>query len=319
MNQHRSISKKYFEVEVVKISREAADVKSINLKVRRRDEAVETEPGSHIGIHLPDIGIRQYSIIGGGGGEYKIAVYREAEGRGGSRYLHESVHVGDILLCEPPRNTFPLSFDAQSYKLIAGGIGITAILPMARELWTRGKSFALTYLARDPDKAAFVDELLQAPFRGSVNIHYSALSGRADMRSIVGHAFDGSRIYCCGPQKLLDAVLRATEGWPTCAVNFERFAAPSLDTKGRAFHVRLASGVEYLVPFDKTILQVLRENGLEVPSMCERGVCGSCLAPVTEGIPDHKDTTLSPQEKLANDVIAICCSRAKSETICLDI
>lgn len=311
-----------FDVVVQRITQEASTIRSFELVPVDHRHLVSFLVGSHLSVHVPNYGIRQYSLLRPAADlrSFRIAVLHERAGRGGSRYLHEVVDVGDRLHCEAPRITFPLNLDADEYDLIAGGIGITAILPMAEALRDAGKRFRLTYLARSNRDAAFVRDVEQLVGPGKVRIHYSDDAGLFDLYSIVNPEYVGASIYCCGPRPLSDAIRKLTKYWPVGAVNFEHFSAQGPDPSGKAFRIVLAeSGREILVPSDKTILNVLTENGFDLASMCEQGVCGSCLVPVIDGMPDHRDNVLSDAEKAANSVIAICCSRAKGERLVLDI
>lgn len=283
------------------------------------------EAGAHLVLHLPNGLARQYSLCDAAGAResYRIAVLREPGGRGGSTHMHDEVTEGAGLRVSGPLNNFPLAGDAADSLLVAGGIGITPIISMARTLHAQGKAFSLHYCAREPEAAAFLGEIGEAPFADSVTFHFDGgdPAKGLDARGLLAPVTAGRHLYCCGPAGLMDAVEEASAHWPRGTVHFERFkAAPAETGEDLPFTVRLArTGIELEVAGDKTVLQVLRDNGVEVATVCEEGLCGSCLTDVLEGEPDHRDRILTDEEKAANDVMAVCCSRAKTPLVVLDI
>jgi phthalate 4,5-dioxygenase reductase subunit len=263
--------------------------------------------------------MRQYSLCNDPAdtAAYVIAVKREPQGQGGSVSLIEKVRAGDEIDISEPRNDFELRPNVGRVILIAGGIGITPILCMARALNRRGADFHLYYLTRSPELTAFQDEILASPFADRVIFHhdYGDPTRSLNLGAILAEPGDAV-VYCCGPTGLLRAVRERTGHWPKGSVCFEDFgtSAPSPESNSTSFTVTLADGRgSYLVPPDKTILQVLQEAGLDVPSSCEAGTCGTCRMRLVSGEADHRDLVLFDDEMEGN--IIICCSRAKSAEI----
>lgn len=313
------------QAQVVKVERLTGDVNLIRLS--RADGMAmppAAEAGSHIAIHIPGIGIRHYSILnpGLGKGVYDIAVKREEQGRGGSRWMHDMLRIGQLLKIEAPRNNFPLDEDAPHSVLIAGGIGVTPLLAMTRRLRELGRSFELHYAARSPDHCLFRAELAGQP---GISLHFDSQAGSSlPLDHILRRTARSTHVYCCGPAPLLEAFLAgcAANGIGKERVHLERFTAGSLQQGGQreSFVVELArSGGRYTIPPGRSILDVLLDAGVEVPFSCEEGICGTCATPVRQGIPDHRDGVLSAEEKQANDVMMLCCSRSLSDCLILDI
>lgn len=314
------------DVRVAKKIPEAEDIESFEL-VPTTNSLPGFTAGSHIDVHLPSGLIRQYSLLNAPGEvtKYRIAVLREVSGRGGSLEMHQQVHEGDHLSISVPRNAFHLADDAESTVLIAGGIGITPILAMAEELWQRKTEFVLHYLSRSRKKAAFQTHLTSRPFAGSVRFSFDdELASPIDLGSLIGPSAPRRHLYVCGPSGMINAVLRvaAQTGWDEAALHSERFtpSAPEPKPEEQGFEVVIRStSATYLIPPDKTIAQVLKEKGMRIPTSCEQGICGTCLTRVIEGIPEHRDHFLTGEERAANKEMTICCSRAHSARLVLDL
>jgi tetrachlorobenzoquinone reductase len=279
------------------------------------------EAGAHIGLHLPNGLFRQYSLLDASPNpaSYTLGIKRDANGRGGSRYIHEQLRVGATLRIDAPRNTFPLVETAPHTVLIAGGIGITPLWCMARRLQALGRDWSLHYACRSRPAAAFI-EPLQA--LGRVRFHFDAeAGGPLDLAPIIAAAPRDAHLYCCGPAPMLAAFEAGTAGWPREQVHVEYFAPkPVADPDERGFTLKLArSGRTLDVPADKTILQVLREAGIDAPSACEEGICGACETRVLSGTPEHRDSILSEPLRAANEIMMICCSRSAGETLEIDL
>jgi phthalate 4,5-dioxygenase reductase subunit len=278
--------------------------------------------GAHIAIRLPNGDLRKYSLCNSPAerDRYTIAVKREANGRGGSANLIDGVKPGDSLLVSAPVNDFELPPRAQDFLFVAGGIGITPIMAMIRQIQAEGKRFRLFYCTRSPETTAFRDELSAPEFAGKVTIHYDRGDPTCslDLRPILAERKNREHLYCCGPRPLMEAVRAMTDHWSQASVHFEAFSdAETHKATDKAFKVRLAKSGEVLeVPTDKTILEVLRDHGLEVPSSCETGTCGTCRTKLVAGVADHRDLVLAEHEKAGN--IMICVSRAKSDEITID-
>jgi ferredoxin-NADP reductase len=278
------------------------------------------EPGSHIGLHLPGGIVRQYSLVTSDGDarSYVVGVKRDANGRGGSAYMHEQLRVGAVIQVEAPRNNFPLDEQAEDTILFAGGIGITPIHNMATRLSRLGRRWKLYYACRSRADAALGNELSSL---GNTSFHFDdEAGGHMDIAKIVAQAPAGAHLYCCGPAPMLAAFEAATAGWPAAQTHVESFAPRQAPAAEGCFTVDLAkSGKSLFVPKGSTILQVLRDNGVSVISSCERGVCAACETRVIAGIPDHRDSILSKQERAANKTMFVCCSGSQTPTLVLDL
>jgi phthalate 4,5-dioxygenase reductase subunit len=278
--------------------------------------------GAHIAIQVPNGLLRKYSLCNDPAerDRYQVAVKREANGRGGSSTLIDNVKAGDTLMVAAPVNDFELPQRAQDFLFIAGGIGITPIMAMMREAHAQGKRFRLFYCSRSPETTAFRDELSAPEFKDSVVIHYDGgdPANSLDLKSILAERKNREHLYCCGPRPLMEAVRAMTDHWSSAAVHFEAFSdAETHKTSDKPFKVKLAHSGDVLdVPTDKTILEVLRAHGLEVPSSCETGTCGTCRTKLLAGVADHRDLVLAEYER--GDNIMICVSRAKSGQIEID-
>ncbi|WP_224703395.1 Rieske 2Fe-2S domain-containing protein [Devosia aquimaris] len=282
------------------------------------------QPGAHIDVHLPNGLIRQYSITNGPGElmSYIIGVKQESASKGGSKVLVETVRQGDMLAISEPRNNFPLRRDATRTVLIAGGIGITPLLSMARFLDKSSLPYELHYFTRACEQVAFRGDL--EALHGTVLIHTGL--PRAEIGTTISTALgawsQAQHVYVCGPSAMLESVrtTAAAQGWPDEAIHFEYFKNDKPIDDSSAFDVELArSAMTLHVPAGKTILEVMRDAGLTVPSSCEQGACGTCLTTVIEGEVDHQDVYLNDSEKAANTCMMTCVSRAKSARLVLDI
>ncbi|SNQ48253.1 Phenoxybenzoate dioxygenase subunit beta [Frankia canadensis] len=299
----------------------AEDVLVIALTDPRGEALERWEPGAHIDIRLPDGEIRQYSLCGDPDdlGSWRIAVLREENGRGGSRYIHERVVAGTEIAVGQPRNNFPL-VDGASYRLLAGGIGLTPFLPMIRELARRGADWRLYYGGRARARMAFLPELADHPDR--VHILPEDTHGLLPVAQVVDELDTESRLYCCGPEGLLDAAEKAFAARGVGSLHLERFRPrpQDEDAEQRAFEVLLAgSGRLVKVRAGQSLLDALDRAGLDVPSSCREGTCASCETPVLAGEVDHRDSVLTDDERASNATMMICVSRARSERLTLDL
>lgn len=278
--------------------------------------------GAHIALKTPNGLTRKYSLCNDPAerDRYQVAVKREVNGRGGSLNLIDNAKVGDTLMVAPPVNDFGLPPRGQDFLFIAGGIGVTPMRAMIHELRAAGKRFRLFYFNRTPEMAAFREELSAAELKDSVVIHYDQgdPARSFDLKPILKERRNREHLYCCGPRPLMEAVRAMTDHWSPTAVHFEAFSeAETHKASDTAFNVRLArTGKVVAVPADKTILEVLRDDGLEVPSSCETGTCGTCRTKMLAGVADHRDLVLAEHEKA--DTIMICVSRAKTDEITID-
>jgi phthalate 4,5-dioxygenase reductase component len=282
----------------------------------------EFSAGAHINVRVPNGLLRKYSLCNDPveRDRYQIAVKREAQGRGGSCNLIDKVKAGDELMVAAPVNDFKLPPRAQDLLFIAGGIGITPIMAMIKQVQAEGKRFRLFYCTRSPEMTAFMDELSAPELAGKVTIHHDQgdPSCSLDLKPILAERRNREHLYCCGPRPLMEAVRAMADHWSSTAVHFEAFSEAETHKPGdKPFRVRLArSGKVVEVPVTKTILEVLRDNGLEVPSSCETGTCGTCRTKMLAGEADHRDLVLAEHER--SDHIMICVSRARSDEITID-
>lgn len=280
-------------------------------------------PGAHVSVHLDFDGPamrRSYSLVNGAGeGHYEIAVLREDEGAGGSRLMHK-MKVGDRLRISPPQNAFPLDGQAGTSVLIAGGIGITPILAMARELDATGRPYALHYAARTEGEMAYRDE---AGTLAGARLYFDGGDPKKGIplaSILTEHA--GSHVYVCGPAPLIKAVLDtcAHRGWPQESVHHELFTGTIVHDGDAPFELEMrASGITVDVPPDMSVLDVAIGHGIFSPFECRRGECGMCATPVLEGDVEHRDHYLTGEERRKGDTMCICVSRAAGGRLVLDL
>ncbi|MFC3532781.1 PDR/VanB family oxidoreductase [Vogesella facilis] len=311
------------EVQVTCMRLEAEGVMSLELQAPDRSPLPSWTPGAHIDLVLPSATVRQYSLCGDpqDSRRYRIAVLLEAAGRGGSREVHTALRVGQRLTIGGPRNAFELQA-ADSYLFVAGGIGITPLLPMIRQAERSGAHWLLLYGGRARQSMAFVAELA-AYGDDKVRILPADEAGMLDLDAIVKLAASGMHTYSCGPAGLLNALeARFAAEELASRLHIERFAAapPAANVQAGELTVVLArSGRELAIPADKSILHALRDAGHCVPSSCEQGVCGMCETRVLCGEPDHRDMLLTEQERASGKVMMLCVSRARTPTLTLDL
>jgi ferredoxin-NADP reductase len=315
---------KTIEVLLRSITFEADDVISLDL----RPVAAQTLPaftaGSHIELQLRNGLSRNYSLANPQHERHRycVAVQKEPEGRGGSRFIHETLRAGDTLPVTPPRNNFALVEAAECSVLVAGGIGITPIWCMVQRLVELGRPWKLFYAVRSRRRAAFLDAILALDAARNTQLHFDDERDGAfvDLDAVVQDAMPGTHFYCCGPLPMLAAFERATAGLPADTVHVEYFAAKEPVAVLGGFDVVLArSGRSVFVPDHSTILDALVAAGIAVEHSCLEGVCGTCETKVLEGIPDHHDMVLSAQERASNRTMMICCSGCKAGRLVLDL
>jgi ferredoxin-NADP reductase len=274
------------------------------------------EPGAHIDVAVPGGAERQYSLCGEPGAPYwEIAVQREAGGRGGSRFLCDTALPGNQLAVRGPRNHFPLT-TAESYLFIAGGIGVTPLLPMAEQCGRDGRPARFVYGARTRGSMAFLERLAQSG--ADLALWPQDSEGLPPLEQEIAHLAPGTAVYCCGPSQMLDAVESACSAAGRQPPLLERFApdaAALTEGETAAFEIELASSGEVLtVPPDKSILQVLDERGYPTDASCEEGICGTCETAVLSGVPIHRDSVLTDADHKRGDCMMICVSRAAKGT-----
>lgn len=314
------------QVRLARKQAEAHDIFSFELVAVSGDALPAFAAGAHVDVHLGNGIIRQYSLCNPPSEthRYLLGVLRDLASRGGSQAMH-ALQEGQALQISAPRNHFALASQARRHLLLAGGIGVTPILCMAEELSQAGASFEMHYCARSRQRAAFIGHLQVAPFAAAVQLHFDdePAEQRLDLGAILRQPDNGTHLYVCGPKGFMDAVLATarSQGWAESQLHFEYFAAEVVKSDDDAdFEVQLASSGQVLcVARDQTVAQALAAVGVEVPMSCEQGVCGTCLTRILDGVPEHRDMFLTPQEQAKNDQFTPCCSRAKSRRLVLDL
>jgi len=284
------------------------------------------DAGSHLDIHLQGGLIRQYSLCGDPADRhcYTIAVLKEETGHGGSRLLHESLQVRNIVNVSLPRNNFAIVPQATRHILLGGGIGITPLKAMAHHLAAAGKAFALHYCAKTPRHAAFREAL---DFGGATAFHYDGgdPANGLDIAGLLRGYEDGAHLYYCGPGGFMKACAAASAHWPQGTVHSEHFKAPDVapapadaDADLGAFVVEIASsGASFEIPADRSIVEVLSDAGIMIETSCVSGLCGTCKVKYLSGKVDHRDYILSDEER--EDHLTACVSRAAGARLVLDL
>ena len=286
------------------------------------------EPGAHIDVKVLDSQVRQYSLCGTTEPDsWTIAVHQETGGRGGSVFLHDNVHVGDHLSVSLPSNTFHYTASDSPVIFIAGGIGVTAVLPMIRAAVVAGRPLRVLYTGRGRalmPYLATIEDLVP-----TVTVHDSTENGRVvvadwleNQVNSLADTFRSSEVetYCCGPAGLMDDVRTAASKVGIGTVHTEAFHGAQVSTvDNRPFTVTLRSGRSINVGPDKSILEALRREGLRALSSCQEGVCGTCETAVLAGRVDHRDQILDEEERESNETMMICVSRALGDSLTLDL
>lgn len=284
--------------------------------------------GAHIDLHLANGLVRSYSLANSQDDtdRYVVGINKDPNSRGGSRWIHEQLKAGDKLKISAPRNHFPLEENADKVVLIAGGIGITPMWSMIQRLESLGRDWELHYSTRLPAMCSFRAELeaLEARKPGRVHFNFDQEPGgrMIDLKDVIAKAPATTHFYCCGPVPMLKAYEEAAAalGRPSAQVHLEYFAAKegaALD--GGYTVVCKKSGEELEVQPGKTILDAMLMAGVEIEYSCFEGVCGTCEVKVLEGVPDHRDSVLTPEQKARGDRLLVCCSGSKTPRLVLDI
>lgn len=310
------------EVRVSDIVQETPTIKSFYLTLPDGQPIGHYSPGAHIDVVGPTSLTRQYSLCGRPDGEdaFLFAVKREEGGRGGSEALHE-LKVGDLLKVSTPRNLLRIADDAQHHVLVAGGIGITPMLSLARYMDVRGISFELHYYARSEEEAAFLPLLTEkCPEKLHTHLGVDRDEQTKQLTDMVEATPADTHLYVCGPEGFMDSV-RAIAGrkLPEEAIHFENFrpTEPEEAYENTEFDVEL-DGETYHVPADRSIVEVLNEAGCDIDTSCEEGICGTCIMEVLAGTPEHRDSVLTKSERAAGETMAVCVSRTKDRKLVLD-
>lgn len=299
----------------------AADVVALTLRDPAGGDLSAWQPGAHLDLLLDDGLTRQYSLCGDPGDRsvWQVAVLREPAGRGGSAYVHDRLTEGTTVRVRGPRNNFALR-PAARYLFVAGGIGITPILPMTTAAQAAGAEWTLLYGGRSRTSMAFLDRL--ATYGDKVRVAPQDETGLLDLAAYLAAPEEDTLVYCCGPEPLLDAVEEWCRGWPSGALQVERFRPRELDPElpAASFELVLArSGMALTVPSGSSIIDVVEAAGVPVLSSCREGTCGTCETDVVEGTPDHRDSLLTDEERAAGETMMICVSRCLGPKLVLDL
>ena len=300
---------------------EADDIASYRLVALSGASLPSFTLGSHVDVFLPNGLTRSYSLVNMPGSDfYQITVLRNATGRGGSMAVHDLLQVGDELFISQPRNNFSLLEDGSKAIFVAGGIGITPLYGMAKQLHASGTEFALHYTARSRSKMAFIEPLQACAF-AQLHLYFDD-EAAMQLDAVLGAADRQAHVYVCGPRGLIDAVLAKGKalGWSDDHLHFELFGNEVSNDNVQGFDIKIQSTGQIIrVPEDRSVVQVLAAQGISIATSCEQGVCGTCMTHVIDGEPDHRDMYLTDDEKNSNKVFLPCCSRANSKMLVLDL
>ncbi len=284
------------------------------------------EPGAHIELHLPNGLVKAYSLMAGPplSRNFEIAVLLDAEGKGGSRYMHDTLRPGDTLRYWGPRNNFPLAAALGHSVFVAGGIGITPLFAMLRAVNAQQSSWELHYFARTRKDAPFLDEIMALAATGplgAVRTYFSREdpAGRICVADLLARIDQEADLYCCGPASMLDEISVAGSGRGK-KLHIEHFVAHDAPALDGGFTLRLSrSGKTLPVPAGRSILQVVSEAGVWAPFSCQEGICGVCETAILAGAADHRDAILSQAERKAQKSMMICCSGSLQDLLVLDL
>lgn len=315
-----------FPMQVISRDMLTAQIASFELACSEGQILPPYGAGAHIEVDVRPGLIRRYSLCGdpNDGSRYRIAVQRDPHSSGGSQAIHADWRVGDSITASAPRNNFPLVIVDAPIVLIAGGIGITPLLAMAFELTQRERPFELHYTARSSSHMAFRQQLADSSFGKAVRFYFD--DGPEELRFNIERLVEplprNAHVYVCGPVGFNAGVMDATQraGFANQQLHRETFAVGSSGASNRPFRVEIASTrQQFDIPADHTILEVLNQNGVFIPSMCRQGICGICITNVLSGQVDHRDNYLQLNERANSDVILPCCSRAATHHVVLDV
>jgi vanillate O-demethylase ferredoxin subunit len=308
------------EVEVTGRYVTARDVLEVELTPVDGSDWPDHAAGAHVDVQLPNGLLRQYSLVAPSAGQRsnRVAVLKTADSRGGSEFIHERLALGHRILVSEPKNNFAL-VEGEHVVLVAGGIGVTPLLAMARELAAAGRSFEFHYQVRTPDRAAYRAELHELVPEGQLFVRSDSEDGFFNPETVFASTSANAEVYVCGPEAFMEHVIKGAEAAGLGPVHVEHFKHEA-DTEGRPFVLKAAnSGLTLEVGANQTPFEVLDAAGVFVPTACEQGVCGTCVVRVLEGTPDHRDVVLSASEKAAGKTVALCCSRSLTPELVVEI
>ena len=319
-NANRQFNLRVSVIDKVNISKDIIKLKFKGI----RGQLPTFHAGAHIDLQLQNGLVRQYSLTNGPGetDHYCIAVKIEKKGDGGSKMISDSISIGDILAISSPHNSFPLSRNSENTIFIAGGIGITPLLSMAKAMKSMRLNFEFHYFVQLKDQKAFEKDLSNLGNSITVYADFTINKTLTKVKSILAKPRSSNKIYVCGPGSMIKNTIKiATNcGWSDSNIRYEYFKNETKIDSSSAFKIELArSAMSLDVPSGKTILEVLRDNGVKLMSSCEQGACGTCKVRVLEGLINHQDVFLNHSERAQGDVMLTCVSRAKSKRLILDI
>lgn len=318
----------WIQVTVAHRHQEADGIVSLELASLNGGRLPAFDAGSHIDVELPNGMVRQYSLCNDAAEthRYVLGILLDPSTRGGSRSVHQDLREGSIVRISEPKNHFPL-VRAERSLLFAGGIGITPILCMAERLAAIGADFELHYCSRSKERTAFLRRIQSSSFAERVHLHFDdeATEQRLNTAAVLSNPDVGTHMYVCGPKGFMDHVMSTArdQHWSDTHIHCEYFAGAVTSASGHtqsSFEIRLASNGRVIsVQPDQSIATALAAHGVEVPVSCEQGVCGTCVTRVLAGVPDHRDLYFTDEEKARNDQMTVCCSRAHSAQLVLDL
>jgi ferredoxin-NADP reductase len=309
-----------FDLVVETVREVAQGVVEISLRHPQSIGLPSWTPGAHIDLIVDGRLERHYSLCGDPADSlrWRIAVLRETTGRGGSEWIHANLRAGDVVRVRGPRNNFAL-VEASEYLFIGGGIGITPLLALIREVAARGLPWRLLYGGRTRSSMAYVEELQS--LGPNVEVRPQDVHGLLDLGAWLGEPRPDVAVYCCGPEKLIEAVEKQCAAWPEDSLHVERFRPREVEpsTSGTFQVILDKSGRSCSVGPDESIIDALDRIGVYVPRSCGEGTCGTCLTRVLQGTPEHRDSFLVGRKRASNDAMCVCCSRSLTSTLVLDL
>lgn len=306
---------------VAGIEQAGAGIKLFTLVDPDQWELPPFKPGAHIDLHLPNGLVRTYSLCNEPADNrgYVIAVKRETDGRGGSRALHDEIGIGEVIGVSLPRGGLEPGAQLARHVFVAGGIGVTPFLSMARHLArTGGTDFTLHLIVRE--EVPLASQLAPLIDQGRIVVHRTSREGRPDLAALVGEGDSETLVACCGPESMIADFERVTAAWPAANVHIERFVAPPsvVDPDAKPFTLSLArSGIEIQVRAGQTMLAALQERGIDIATSCCGGICGACKVGWFEGKPVHRDRILSSYER--ERYLMVCVAGSDADRLVLDL
>lgn len=290
-----------------------AEIRRIEIDV---DEPARFEPGSHVDVRVDIGGVterRSYSIVDTApdGARLALSVYTSPVSRGGAAFMN-ALRPGDPIEITRPLNDFPLRPGAPAYVLIAGGVGITAMLGMAESLRTRGAEYRFLYAGRSRSLMAYLDDAIRQ-HGDRLSVHVGDEGTAMSVPDVVAGIEPGTEVYVCGPIRLMDAVRRAWQNraLPIADLRMETFGNSGW-FEAQEFTVRIpALGIETRVGRGQTMLEALESAGADMLSDCRKGECGLCEVRISAltGDVDHRDVFYSERQRNARQKMCCCVSR----------